>query len=49
LVAQAGLKQENKPIGSFLCVGPTGCGKTETARRLADGMNIPLSKFDMSE
>ena len=49
LVAQAGLKQENKPIGSFLCVGPTGCGKTETARRLADGMNTPLIKFDMSE
>jgi len=49
LVAQAGLKQENKPIGSFLCVGPTGCGKTETARRLADGMKIPLIKFDMSE
>jgi ATP-dependent Clp protease ATP-binding subunit ClpA len=49
LVAQAGLKQENKPIGSFLCVGPTGCGKTETARRLADGMDIPLIKFDMSE
>ena len=49
LVAQAGLKQENKPIGSFLCVGPTGCGKTETARKLADGMNLPLLKFDMSE
>ena len=49
LVAQAGLKQENKPIGSFLCVGPTGCGKTETARKLAEGMNIPLIKFDMSE
>ena len=49
LIAQAGLKQENKPIGSFLCVGPTGCGKTETARRLADGLNVPLVKFDMSE
>ena len=49
LVAQAGLKQENNPIGSFLCVGPTGCGKTETARKLAEGMNIPLIKFDMSE
>ena len=49
LVAQAGLKQENKPIGSFLCVGPTGCGKTETARKLADGLNLPLLKFDMSE
>ena len=49
LVAQAGLKQENKPIGSFLCVGPTGCGKTETARQLAEGLNVPLVKFDMSE
>ena len=49
LDAQAGLKQENKPIGSFLCVGPTGCGKTETARKLADGLNYPLIKFDMSE
>ena len=49
LIAQAGLKQENKPIGSFLCVGPTGCGKTETARQLAEGMNVPLVKFDMSE
>ena len=49
LIAQAGLKQENKPIGSFLCVGPTGCGKTETARQLAEGMNVPLIKFDMSE
>mgnify|MGYP001161332526 FL=1 len=49
LVAQAGLKQENKPIGSFLCTGPTGCGKTETARQLAEGMNVPLVKFDMSE
>jgi len=49
LVAQAGLKQENKPIGSFLCVGPTGCGKTETARKLAEGLNLPLLKFDMSE
>ena len=49
LVAQAGLKQENKPIGSFLCVGPTGCGKTETARKLAEGLNYPLIKFDMSE
>jgi len=32
-----------------LCVGPTGCGKTETARKLADGLNLPLLKFDMSE
>ena len=49
LIAQAGLKQENKPIGSFLFVGPTGCGKTETARKLAEGMNVSLIKFDMSE
>jgi len=49
IVAQAGLKQENKPIGSFLAVGPTGCGKTETARQLADGLHMTLVKFDMSE
>jgi len=49
IVAQAGLKQENKPVGSFLCVGPTGCGKTETARQLADGLGMTLVKFDMSE
>ena len=49
IVAQAGLKQENKPVGSFLCVGPTGCGKTETARQLAEGLGMTLVKFDMSE
>ena len=49
IVAQAGLKQENKPIGSFLAVGPTGCGKTETARQLAEGLHMTLVKFDMSE
>ena len=48
-VAQAGMKSPNKPIGSFLFVGPTGCGKTETARQLADKMSIPLIRFDMSE
>ncbi|MEC7194053.1 MAG: hypothetical protein VXW13_11290, partial [SAR324 cluster bacterium] len=35
LVAQAGLKRDNKPIGSFVFMGPTGCGKTETAKQLA--------------
>ena len=49
IVAQAGLKQENNPVGSFLCVGPTGCGKTETARQLAEGLGMTLVKFDMSE
>jgi ATP-dependent Clp protease ATP-binding subunit ClpA len=48
-VAQAGLKSPNKPIGSFLFLGPTGCGKTETARQLADKMGMPLIRFDMSE
>jgi ATP-dependent Clp protease ATP-binding subunit ClpA len=48
-VAQAGMKSPNKPIGSFLFLGPTGTGKTETARQLADKMGIPLIRFDMSE
>ena len=48
-VAQAGMKAPNKPIGSFLFLGPTGCGKTETARQLSDKMGLPLVRFDMSE
>jgi ATP-dependent Clp protease ATP-binding subunit ClpA len=48
-VAQAGLKSPNKPIGSFLFLGPTGCGKTETAKQLAEKMGISLVRFDMSE
>lgn len=49
LVAQAGLKQENKPIGSFVFMGPTGCGKTETAKSLAKHLGVKLLRFDMSE
>jgi len=49
LVAQAGLKEENKPVGSFVFMGPTGCGKTETARQLAEQMGTELVRFDMSE
>jgi len=49
LVAQAGLKPENKPIGSFVFMGPTGCGKTETARALAKHLGTSLVRFDMSE
>jgi ATP-dependent Clp protease ATP-binding subunit ClpA len=49
VVARAGLKSENKPIGSFLFIGPTGCGKTETAKQLSEHMNMPLVRFDMSE
>ena len=48
-VAQAGLKSPNKPIGSFLFLGPTGCGKTETAKQLSEKMSMPLVRFDMSE
>lgn len=48
-VAQAGMKHPNKPIGSFLFLGPTGTGKTETARALADKMGMTLVRFDMSE
>ena len=49
LVARAGLKPENKPIGSFVFMGPTGCGKTETAKMLAKHLGIKLVRFDMSE
>jgi ATP-dependent Clp protease ATP-binding subunit ClpA len=48
-IAQAGLKSLNKPVGSFLFVGPTGCGKTETAKVLANEMGTELVRFDMSE
>jgi ATP-dependent Clp protease ATP-binding subunit ClpA len=49
MVAQAGLKPENKPIGSFVFMGPTGCGKTETAKALAKNLGVKLLRFDMSE
>jgi len=49
LIAKAGLRPSNKPIGSFLFVGPTGVGKTETCRQIADNLNIKLLKYDMSE
>ena len=49
LVAQAGLKPENKPIGSFVFMGPTGTGKTETAKQLANHLGVKLVRFDMSE
>lgn len=48
-IAQAGLKSINKPVGNFLFVGPTGCGKTETAKVLAESMGVQLVRFDMSE
>lgn len=49
IVAQAGLKPENKPVGSFVFMGPTGCGKTETAKSLAKHLGVKLLRFDMSE
>jgi len=48
-IAQAGLKSENRPVGSFVFMGPTGCGKTETAKQLSKHLGIPLVRFDMSE
>lgn len=49
MVAQAGLKAGNKPIGSFVFMGPTGCGKTETAKALSKNLGVKLLRFDMSE
>ncbi|MBI9109087.1 MAG: ATP-dependent Clp protease ATP-binding subunit ClpA [Spirochaetales bacterium] len=46
---RAGFKKPDKPVASFLFAGPTGVGKTETARSLADALSIPLNRFDMSE
>ena len=48
-VAQAGMKAPNKPIGSFLFLGPTGTGKTETAKVLSEKMGMELIRFDMGE
>ncbi|MFC4293956.1 ATP-dependent Clp protease ATP-binding subunit ClpA [Novosphingobium tardum] len=48
-LSRAGLRDADKPIGSFLFSGPTGVGKTEVARQLASIMGIPLQRFDMSE
>ena len=48
-IAQAGLKSINRPVGNFLFVGPTGCGKTETAKALASSLGVELVRFDMSE
>lgn len=48
-MARSGLKQADKPIGSFLFAGPTGVGKTEVARQLAQLLDLPLLRFDMSE
>ncbi len=48
-LSRAGLRDPDKPIGNYLFTGPTGVGKTEVARQLAEIMGIPLQRFDMSE
>ncbi len=48
-LSRAGLKGENKPIGSFMFAGPTGVGKTEVSRQLARALGVELIRFDMSE
>jgi ATP-dependent Clp protease ATP-binding subunit ClpA len=48
-VSRAGLRDAQKPVGSFLLTGPTGVGKTEVAKRLAEVLGISFLRFDMSE
>lgn len=48
-VAKAGLKAVNKPVGSFLFLGPTGTGKTELCKLLSENLSMKLIRFDMSE
>ena len=48
-ISRAGLNNENKPISSLLFVGPTGVGKTEVAKTLANSLGVKLIRFDMSE
>ena len=48
-LSRAGLKPDDKPIGSFMFAGPTGVGKTEVSRQLANLLGIELVRFDMSE
>jgi ATP-dependent Clp protease ATP-binding subunit ClpA len=49
LVSRAGLKPDNRPVGAFVFMGPTGTGKTETAKALAKNLGVKLVRFDMSE
>ncbi|KQY14569.1 ATP-dependent Clp protease ATP-binding subunit ClpA [Rhizobium sp. Root482] len=48
-LARAGLREPNKPIGSYVFSGPTGVGKTEVAKQLAASLGVELLRFDMSE
>jgi ATP-dependent Clp protease ATP-binding subunit ClpA len=49
LMARAGLREQEKPIGCFLFTGPSGVGKTEVAKKLAENLGVSLLRFDMSE
>ncbi|MBW6420085.1 ATP-dependent Clp protease ATP-binding subunit ClpA [Rhizobium sp. XQZ8] len=48
-LARAGLREPNKPIGSYIFSGPTGVGKTEVAKQLASSLGVEMLRFDMSE
>jgi ATP-dependent Clp protease ATP-binding subunit ClpA len=48
-IAKAGLKESDKPMGCFLFLGPTGCGKSELAKLLAENLGMKMIRFDMSE
>ena len=48
-LSRAGLREPEKPIGNYLFAGPTGVGKTEVAKQLADSLGVELIRFDMSE
>jgi len=48
-LARAGLRDPDKPIGSYLFAGPTGVGKTEAAKQLAASLGVEMLRFDMSE
>jgi ATP-dependent Clp protease ATP-binding subunit ClpA len=48
-LSRAGLRTPDKPVGSFLFSGPTGVGKTELAKQLANAMGVPFLRYDMSE
>lgn len=49
MISRAGLRDDNKPSGSFLFCGPSGTGKTELAKQLAATLGVPMIRFDMSE
>ena len=48
-MARSGLGNPQKPIGSYLFIGPTGVGKTEVSKQLAKCLGVELLRFDMSE